>query len=642
MAALEELLAKLDSTLNKLLTKLGGNSQAEDNGGRGGAAGVASGFDLQKTMGDAATALGEVASNGVGVVSVFKAIGGSKDAVMDALQTLAQYSKVPGAGTAVELLKGRVEPNIKANESGKDTDLIKQGAQELGTKVSYADFQKWISQNQPGLSGAGSLQNDRVDNLYKTLQLLIESNRSAIAAGRTTPEQLARALLLSQQKSRSNLATDEGREEAVKSSTRLAKEIDSVSARIGEDRNVISQQTAERMKQGDMQATLQLLQSQQQKEQFIRTQQSLAGFGTSVQDLAKEYVQFGGAVSKEAQATSVRIGPQAANELRESMLQLKNATTEKGRQDAEDRLERAKMAINERQISPEAARGAIMANAFPEEEILQSFKKGFEENREAAGYQYNRQQGMSPEAAQSNVNLQVRNLQAGKGQFGTEPTEGQRFMGAVLEGNINAAQGAAGAMHLLNTELNKNKGIVNEVIKGVNDLTKLPVLPKEVSSSGGKEEKKEEKEGPKEKPSTRPGGTALGTLGVTGATFEPKDIFSLIHKGERVLNPKENTDLTNLYSLVSQIKPKENLGGALKDINPIDDSSAEESTTSASKKTNIAGVSEDTITLKDVNDSLQQLNSNIELMVSHTSEMKEHTKETADMSGKMTGNRLAV
>jgi hypothetical protein len=124
--------------------------------------------------------------------------------------------------------------------------------------------------------------------------------------------------------------------------------------------------------------------------------------------------------------------------------------------------------------------------------------------------------------------------------------------------------------------------------------------------------------------------------------FEPKDVIALLHKGERVLNPSENADLTSLFGMVSDLKPKSDLGGALSSIKPQTEDTTEVAEEDTSKSTDSAVADSSGITLKDLNDSLQQLNSNIELMVSHTADMKDSTRETADMSGKMTGNRFAV
>jgi hypothetical protein len=370
----------------------------------------------------------------------------------------------------------------------------------------------------------------------------------------------------------------------------------------------------------------------------------MAGIGEDYQKLAKEYVQFGAAISDDAKATQTRLGP-AANELRTAMKDLTTATTDNKRAEAEAALEKAKTAANERQRDPRVARMAVMANAFPEEGILQGFKRSFEQNREAAGYNYNRNTGMEPADASRMQRTQVGNLQGGLQQSGNNPTEAMRLQGAILEGNISAAQGAATAMRTLNEQLQKNPGITQTFIDGIRNATKVPVIetptiPQPVPQPAPPPVRPP---GPGEaRPPTRPGGTALGTLGVTGATFEPKDIFSLIHKGERVLSPSENTDLTNLFGMVSDLKPKSDLGGALSTVKPQADDTTEVAEEETSKPTGDTVADSSGITLKDLNDSLQQLNSNIELMVSHTADMKDSTRETADMSGKMTGNRFAV
>ena len=127
--------------------------------------------------------------------------------------------------------------------------------------------------------------------------------------------------------------------------------------------------------------------------------------------------------------------------------------------------------------------------------------------------------------------------------------------------------------------------------------------------------------------------------------FEPKDIVALLHKGERVLNPKENADLTGLFGMVSKINPAEsasNLGGALKDLKPNIELPSATETKTASTAPNFSENIDSGVTLKDLHDSLEQLNKGIMTMVSHTADMRDSTKETADMSGNLTGNRLAV
>jgi hypothetical protein len=287
----------------------------------------------------------------------------------------------------------------------------------------------------------------------------------------------------------------------------------------------------------------------------------------------------------------------------------------------------------------------MMADAL-DEPILKQFGKGYEENKEYAGYQTGRNRGATPEQASGQIRDQVQNLQAGKQQTGLPATEGMRLQQAIIEGNVEVARKAGEIYKEFNKELGKNTGIVDSIVKGIREAEKVGPETKNKTEGGPVTETPREKIKilPETAPvtETRRGGTAIGTLGVTGSTFEPKDIFSLIHKGERVLNPAENADLTNLFGMVSDIKPKSNLGGALSNIKPLAEDTAQAAEETTDKSTGDAVADSSGITLKDLNDSLQQLNSNIELMVSHTAEMKDSTRETADMSGKLTGNRLAA
>ena len=52
---------------------------------------------------------------------------------------------------------------------------------------------------------------------------------------------------------------------------------------------------------------------------------------------------------------------------------------------------------------------------------------------------------------------------------------------------------------------------------------------------------------------------ARGTSGEIGSLFEPKDIIAQLHKGERVLNQDENTDLTKLFNMVSGEKSQKKI-----------------------------------------------------------------------------------
>ena len=642
--------AKLTDVLDRLLKRLGGNSQAQDSSGAGG--GTSGGSTLPNEqaltlMRKAGDALGKVATEGTGAVAVFEAIKKNKDPVIAAFEKIAAYSKVPGAPIAGQILKESYTTGKGAVETGRGTDMTKMYGQEARTRVDYADFKKYMDSAGVGAQGAGAIQEDRVNNLYKALETAQKAQAGNIASGATSPEVLAKSVVLaSQQMKGTNLNTEEGQAKLVKRSQELSDEIDSTAKRIGVDRRVIADETAARLKDGYVQATLAAAATDEQRQGIIKSQVALSGFGKDVQDLALEINNYGGAVTKESQATAVRLGP-AYNDLREAMMRLKGATTENERVQAQAALDRAKQSINERQNSPEAAEMAVLSRAFPEEELLQTFKTGFEQNKEAGGYGSLRNQGLSPAEAQRSQNAQVYNLRQGNDQYGGAPTPGMQIMQGILEGNQKAATTAGKAVDALNDYLNKTPEAVRNFRRGIGDGATVPkVETPETTPSTTEDKKKKQPQPPNEGGRTTPKDKRdLGTLGSTGSMFEPKDIVALLHKGERVLNPQENKDLTSLFGMVSKINPTEStgsLGGALKDLKPNVELPTAAETKIASTTPNFNENTDTGITLKDLHDSLEQLNKGIMTMVSHTADMRDSTKETADMSGKLTGNRLAV
>jgi hypothetical protein len=607
---IEDLIKKIDELITAIQ---GGNSGGPSGGPRINLPNI----DLKDVQDKALKGLSAVGTTGLALASTFEALSGKKDAVLAAMDRLALGN--PIAKYAVGQLKAGSEANETATKSGASTAVLEQRTNEMGNRVTYADLQKAMAATGTGLTSAGTLQADRLTNINATLTKLNadQGMKGRFETGMTDPDTLAKALIISQQRSKGNLSTSEGQDKAVVNAGKLADVIGDTAARIGVDRDTIATQTAERMKDGTVQATLQTLQTEEQKQAFIRSQAGLTGFGKNVQDLAADFVALGGP-TEATKATMVALGP-AGHQLRDAMLQLKNATNEEERAKAEASLEVAKRKINERGEDPRSARLAMAARAFPDVPALQGFKQQFEQNKEQAGYQFQRNQGATPAAAQAAIATQQKNRQSGLGPQGEELSAEQKLQGVILEGNRLAATGAATWMGKFNDELNKSPANIQAMITELKKLEANPATRKEGDTSVGVDKKYEVKKD-------------LGTLGTTGQTFEPRDIIALLHKGERVLNPKENTDLTSLYEMIGNLKPKEGAETteAIPDIGT--DVASEESAQSGT----------DSITLKDVHDSLQRLNSTMEVMASHTADMKDTNRTTADMSQKMTGNRLAV
>jgi hypothetical protein len=641
--SVEQLIQKVDALIEELRAGRGAG------GGPGKTINMPDVGDLKNAGADALQGLGAVAKYGLAAATVFQSIQGKKDAVLAALDS---FAKTGAMKFAAEQVRNASTANEQSAKSGASLEMNLQMQNEKATGVSYADQLKNMNSTPTGITSAGSLTGEKFDTLNQTLTKLNADQvaKGRIASGATDPETLAKALQLSQNRSTGNLNKPEDQARAIAAAGKLSDEIDKTAKIMGTSREDIANQSAERLKDGAVQATLATLQTDQQRQSFIKSQVGLTAFGKDVQDLAKDFTMFGGPTQKTMD-TMVALGP-AGRELGAAMKELKGATSEEARAKAEERLERAKGMINERQRDPRAARMAMAADAFPEVKALQGFKRQFEQNQAAAGYNFQRNQGESQQGAQKAINDQVKNLQEGKAAGGGEQSADAKLQGVILSGNRQAAMITAVGMGKLNEELAKSPGFIDEMVKSLKKLgtgtapaktvePKAEVTPKPVVSGA--------------KPITEtPPERSTGTLGETGKMFEPKDIVALLHKGERVLNPKENTDLTNLFGMVSSLKSTANVGlnaqsktetsitGMMKDLQGTksEEPAPEIEPEVASAEPESAG--SESITLKDLHDSLQRLNSTMEVMAGHTADMKDTNRTTADMSQKMTGNRLAV
>lgn len=628
--SVEQLIQKVDGLIEELRAGRGAGSA----GGK--TISMPDVGDLKNAGADALQGLGAVAKYGLAAGAVFQSIQGKKDAVLAALDSVAKTG-------AMKFAAGQVREASTANEksvnSGASPEMFLQMQNERATGVSYENQLKNMNSTPTGITSAGSLTGEKFDTLNQTLTKLNADQvaKGRIASGATTPEILAQALQLSQNRSTGNLNKPEDQARAVAAAGKLSDEIDKTAKIMGTSREDIANQSAERLKDGAVQAYLATEQTDQQRQSFIKSQVGLTAFGKDVQDLAKDFVMFGGP-TKKTMDTMVALGP-AGRELGAAMKDLKNATNEESRAKAEERLERAKGMINERQRDPRAARMAMAADAFPEVKELQGFKRQFEQNRAAEGYNFQRNQGESQQGAQKAINDQVKNLQEGKAAGGGEQSADAKLQGVILSGNRQAAMITAIGMGKLNEELAKSPGFIDEMVKSLKKLGTGTAPAKSTDAGSGPI-----------KETTR----NTGTLGETGKMFEPKDIVALLHKGERVLNPKENVDLTNLFGMVSSLKSTANVGlnaqsktetsitGMMKDLQSTttEEPAPEIEPEVASAEPESTG--SDGITLKDLHDSLQRLNSTMEVMAGHTADMKDTNRTTADMSQKMTGNRLAV
>jgi len=625
MKTIDELIAKIDELIKEIKTSRQPSDTNEGSGGRHFPRIDMS--DIAEGAQNVGTLLKELAIDGAGVKAVFSSMAGSKDAVMDVFKTLA--AGLPGSKyllQATELATTEIANTKEFTKRGGDTNAFLMGEYEKTNQITYEAVNKAVLAAGNGGSSFGSLTGDKMENINQTL---VKLNQNAATLGRyrggsADPATLAKALVISQQGSRGDLSKPGDQDRAVLNAQLLADEIDKTAKITGRLREEIADELAGRMKNNQF-LLEQFGTNEEGRQSYIRSQAAMAKHGTAVQDLSNDFLKFGTATEK-TMGTMIALGP-AGMELRSAIINLKNATNEKERQDAEAQVAKASQAINERGRDPRLARMAAMADAFPELKALQSARQVYEQNQAQGSYNYQRNRGLTPEQATAELNKQVTRQQGGQDAQGRPLTAGQVITQADIEGNRAAAVGAGIAFGQLNTELGKAVPNIEALVKEIQKFSppiKLnpPPYGETVDSMKNRAPVKD----------TRPGGTALGTLGVTGSTFEPKDIFSLIHQGERVLNPKENKDLTNLYEMIGNLKSK------------VDSESDKETPTIETATATKASdeLQTDSITLKDVHESLQRLNSTMEVMASHTADMKDSNRTTADMSQKMTGNRLAV
>ena len=630
MKTIDELITKIDELIIAIKTgkSEGDTTDDSDKSGRRNVPRIDM-SGVSANIGDVSELMKKLALDGAGVKAVFSSMAGNSDAVMSVFKSIAAASGSKILVQATELATTEIANTKKFTKSGGGTDAFLQGQNEKTNQITYEAINKAMRDAGTGGSSFGSLTGDKVENINQTLTKL---NQNAGTLGRyrggsADPETLAKALVISQQGSRGNLGNAGDQDRAVLNAQRLADEIDKTAKITGRQREEVADELAARMKNNQFMLE-QFGTNEEGRQSYIRSQAALAKHGQAVQELSNDFMKFGTATEK-TQGTLVALGP-AGMQLRSAMLALKNATNEKERQEAEAKVRDASIAINERGRDPRLARMAAMADAFPELKALQGAKQQFEQNQAQGSYNYQRNQGLSPEMATREIEGQVNRQQAGQDARGRPLTGGQIITQADIEGNRAAAVGAGIAFGNLNTQMSKAVPNIEAIIKEIQKFS--PPVKLEPSAPGTTSNTEKMKNQFPVSPNTTKTERGTGTLGETGSMFEPKDIIALLHKGERVLNPKENTDLTNLYEMMSNLKPKSNTSK--------DEGAPELETASVSAEPQEPVT--DGITLKDVHDSLERLNTTMELMAEHTADMKDSNRTTADMSQKMTGNRLAV
>lgn len=566
-------------------------------------------------------------------------LSGNTNAVVDSVKKI--LSAIPGLGKVGEIYDTQRKDTEKAREYGVPGQTVRQARQAIETGVSTPEQLRMQREAGPNLARSG-LPGETNNQLNEVIGKALRENRGLqelVDKGNVKREDLYKMATINQAAAPQDLNTPEGQRKAAQALSEFT--ISANKAAMASDKSVGEVVEGTRKKllaEGETTAKLNSLKTQEQKDAFTQGQVRAQQFDEGTQSMLKDLRNMGFASEKNAGIYALMPGP--ANAYIKAQNDLSKATTEHERQLATAAMKRAETGILEAQNSDQVRNMARYASAFPEEQIFQDAKKMYETRSAAARLEGEQARtGLNAPQAAENLERRAGNVIAGKTEAGEKNYDleilnelraanrrNDMNNAAKIMGDVEKAiAGPTGTNVLLDKAVGELKGIGAEIKKQPGAQPTRPPKPGE--------EKKEVKRD-------------LGTLGATGSNFEPKDIVSLLHKGERVLNPKENQDLSNLFNVVSQIKPKAeapSLAGTLKDIKPPTATATED--IKAPAKTDLAsdsGLEGAGVTLKDINDSLQQLNKGIMTMVSHTADMKDSSRETADMSGKLTGNRLAV
>lgn len=474
---IEGLIQKIDELIKQLKANNGNNANG-DSGNRG--------IDLS-VIKQGAGSLGELfsklATDGGALAVIFKSIARDKDPLLSLFEELASKGGTI-AKTTAKTISNAIKSTEEITKSGGDFDPEKQARLETANRVDYKDLLKAMREVGTGGSSFGSITGDKLENISVTLRKITEDSTLRFKGGTTDPETLAKALIISSQGSRANLANEGDQDRAAINAGKLADEIDKASASTGRLREEVANELAARIKNN--QALLVTFgNNEEARQSYIRSQAALSRHGQAVVDLSNDFMRFGTATEK-TMGTLVALGP-AGMELRSAMINLKNATDEKSRQEAEQQLTRASIKIDERQQDPEMARMAAMAEAFPELKMLQGAKTQYEQNQSAAGFNYYRNQGIEPEAARALQDTQITNRQQGKRADEGPLSLGQQVTQINMVTNRDAAIGAGLAWDKLNQALDKAtpniKKIADDLSRFNPERVSMPTPPGETSNA---------------------------------------------------------------------------------------------------------------------------------------------------------------
>lgn len=326
----------------------------------------------------------------------------------------------------------------------------------------------------------------------------------------------------------------------------------------------LNQQMLEKIvKDPEQRAMMDMLRDPRQREGFNRATTALRGtLGEGLTKLAQTRA-LNLPPDKAAIDMMNVIGPQLTSRLTAATRQMMDATTEPARTAAKANMDAVISQISARINDPRVNELMMMTP-----QLRGDFLKLKEEIKVAQGLRTIQQErpGTTYEDAQK-----IQEERARRDREGLDPETGKkRTDRQVEEFVIQMEKMAHTAAVNLATEikkatdemkpdtLSKYTDTLNKVNKEFENKKPIEDFLKFLRGEMKPEEKKEKKTPEQQKAEDRLRDVIKkdhGTLGTTGEMKEPKDILAMLHKGERVLNPRETEDLNEVFRTFRNFKP---------------------------------------------------------------------------------------
>jgi len=539
---------------------------------------------------------------------------------------------IPGMSGFATQISTAFQDSIKNGKTGLSSDAGSQfvQAQKAGFD-SMTNFNQQIIDLGPNIRGVGTSSDSVVNNLSK-MGAELRQTEAAQRMARTNgpqPDELTKIAIISRMNSTENIANAEAMAKAKTNALMLAETIDKTAKMTGKSRDVIEAELVARMKEPEVSAKMMSM-KEDERAAYIRTQAALNQFGPSVNKLADEMKNLGGPYTDEGIQNMIALGP-AGRKLQAAMKEQEAAIKsgdEARIKSAALQMESAQTAVAERQNSAQFKRMAALSQLDPS---LSGFGRMQRESYGAPALQATQnavapgEKPLTAEQARANQDLAYRREQAGQRQDTGVVDQGKQAGSMILEANNQLGiqtSNAAQSLNKLGTEAMRSEGgmkIFSEGMKALNSQWLQPgggAGPGGYNSSSGK--------------STGIVKQAAGSKDVFGDWFS-KDWgaggLSELH-GEEAVVPKAKLG-EFMKDMMSKIKKPGEKGqsadtGALPSM-PSADSFA-------------SGSNSDP--MKDLADGIKQLNIAMTTLVKHSSDIASASKVTADMSGKLTGNRF--